>query len=186
MSNGKFLSINKSLFGIGLNPIELLIVSQVLEFEKNDLDCFISDEALAKNFGVSESTVSRAISGLKRKNILAANTKNTQKGKIRYLTVLTSGLEALSNSQNDSCENQDKSISNSQNDSCGNVNLPISNKQNDSIKDNIKNKTLKDNNEIKQPQAAVYISLENDPKDKVQVVKEVMKNSTTTDGKFKF
>lgn len=169
-----FLKVNKDLFGIGLSPIEILIVAQVLEYQTKNMDCFISDESFANDFGVSQSTISRAISGLKKKNILAADVKNTQKGKLRYLTVLTAEIEERAKRQNDSCENEDSSLPNSQIDSCGNVNLPISNKQNDSIKDKLKDNTIKDNSTM------------DHPKGKVELVCEMMKNSTSSSGEFKF
>lgn len=53
MSNGLFLKVEKNLFGIGLNPIEILIVSQVMEYQTKNRECFISDDTLANNFGVS-------------------------------------------------------------------------------------------------------------------------------------
>ena len=157
MTNETFLKVNKSLFGSGLKPIELLIVSQVLEYQTKKLDCFISDEALASNFGVSNSTISRAIRELEGKGILSKKTTNTQKGKLRYLFIDEAKLNAFPNSQNDSC---------------GIVNLTISNKQNDSIKDNIKDKTIKDN-------------LTEKPT-RVEVVNEVVKQSSSSNGSFNF
>ena len=166
-----FLKINKDLFGIGLAPIELLIVAQVLEYQTKELDCFESDESFSKDFGVSQSTVSRAISNLKKKNIIVANTKNTQKGKLRYLTVLTSTIEECRKRQNDNCESSDE-VRNSQIDSCGNVNLTFSNKQNDSIKDNIKDNIKKDNCKSNNS--------------KVETIVDIVKNSTNSNGEFEF
>lgn len=80
-----FLKVNKDLFSIGLNPTEILIAAQILEYQTKELDCFISDESFAKDFGVSQSTISRAIKSLESQGILVRKTKNTQKGKLRYL-----------------------------------------------------------------------------------------------------
>ena len=146
----------------------------MLEYQTKGLDCFESDESFSKDFGVSQSTVSRAIGNLKKKNIIVANTKNTQKGKLRYLTVLTSTIEECRKRQNDFCENSSDEVRNSQIDSCGNVNLPISNKQNESIKDNIKDNSIKDNENVSSPRG------------KEDAIKDVMKDSTNSDGSFRY
>ena len=182
----KFLKVNKSLFGIGRAPIEILIIAQVLEYQTKNMECFESDESFAKDFGMSVSTVSRAIGALKKRGILHAETKNIQRGKLRYLTVNVSVIDELHKRQNDSCENSSQEVPNSQNAYSGKVNLPISNKQNDSIKDNIKDNIIKDNGVINQPYQADCITLADAPRGKVEAVSEVMKDSTSKEGKFKF
>lgn len=183
----KFLKVNKDLFGIGLSPIEILIVSQVLEYQTKGMECFESDASFAADFGMSESTVSRAIGALKKRGILTADTRNVQRGKIRYLNVKTSVIDEIHKRQNDSCENSGQEVPKTQIASCGNVNLPISNKQNDSIKDNIKDNNLKDNNSVIDQPTADRITLVADaPRGRVEAVKDVMKNSTNSDKSFKF
>ena len=62
-----FLKVDKDLFSKGLNPTEILILAQIIEFDTNTGDCFISDKQLAEQFGVSIKTVSRAIEALENK-----------------------------------------------------------------------------------------------------------------------
>lgn len=171
MSN-YFLRVDKDWLGIGFSPIELLIVSQVLEFQTKDNECFISDETMATNFGVSSSTIARAVKGLETKGFLNRDTKNTNKGRLRYLTINIDKLNALRNSQNDSCEN--KEVRNSQFDNSANVNLTFSNRQNDSIKDN--------NNKINNKKE----NCELNPKGKVEVMSEVLKDCSKNPNEFNF
>mgnify|MGYP003504081563 CR=1 FL=1 len=81
----RFLQIDKDLFGYGLTPVELLVYAQVSEFNRNTGDCFISDKAMAEAFGVSESTISRAVENLENKGCITKTTKNTDKGKERHM-----------------------------------------------------------------------------------------------------
>lgn len=39
-----FLKVDKDLFKLGLNPTQILILAQVIEFNTNTGDCFISNE----------------------------------------------------------------------------------------------------------------------------------------------
>ena len=126
-----FLKVNKELFNSGLNPLEILLISQVAEFETNTGDCFISDKTLADNFGVSESTITRTLKALEGKGYIVRETKNVKGGKVRHMR--TTGKMMLNNDlQPSNCL-----LTTSK--------MTIDNKQNDLIKDNIKDKE-KDNN----------------------------------------
>lgn len=166
----KFLKVNKDLLGIGLAPIEILIISQVLEFQTKDMDCFVSNETFAKDYNVSQSTISRAITTLKNKGFLNSVEKRTRQGTTRYLTVNIGKIEEVSTKQNDdsiedsTCHFAQSALSN----------LTNSTKQNDLVKDNIKNNNIKEKENL------------NHPKGKVEAVKNVMKDSTSSKGEFKF
>ena len=135
-----FLKVNKDLFGIGLTPIQILIIAQILEFQTKEKECFISNKELAKNYGMSESTVDRAIGELVKKAIIIRKTKNTQTGRVRYLCVNEVAIDALRKQQNEVSANSKMTISKPQNEVSANVKLTFSKQQNDSIKDNIKDK----------------------------------------------
>ena len=94
MSN-VFLKVDKDLFKLGLNPLEILIVSQIAEFQTNTGDCFISDRTLAENFCVSESTITRALKALESKGIISRETKSTRGGKERHITINYNQLATL-------------------------------------------------------------------------------------------
>lgn len=89
----KFLQINKDLFYLGLSPIELLVLSQVMELDRNTKNCFISDEKLADNFCVSKSTISRALTNLDGKGFIIRATKNVKGGKERHITPNIDAIE---------------------------------------------------------------------------------------------
>lgn len=131
-----FLKVSKDLFKKGLNPTEILILAQIIEFETNTGDCFISDKQLAEQFGVSESTISRELKKLENDGYIVRETKNTKNGKERHIH-LASGNLTNGNETNNSAR----------------VNLLIAqesiclfpNRQNDLIKDNPNKIKEKDN-----------------------------------------
>ena len=128
-----FLMVEKSLFGSGLSPIEMLVLSQIMEFNRTTGDCFMSNAVMAKNFGVSEKTVSRAMATLEEKGYIVRDTRNTQKGKERHITLAKDKMSLANNATKDKMSLAEK------------TNCPLPKGQNDSIKDNIKTKELKDN-----------------------------------------
>lgn len=82
-----FLKVDKDLFNKGLNPTEILVLAQITEFNTNTGDCFISDEALANQFGVSAKTISRTIAALEEKGLIIKETKNVKGGKERHIKI---------------------------------------------------------------------------------------------------
>lgn len=135
MNNNTFLKVDKDLFNLGLNPAQILIIAQVMEFQRNNCDCYITDKQLSENFGVSEKTISREIKNLIDLQFLSKETTNTRSGRKRklYIKYPTDNLTGA----------------NGQNDLCPTDNLSNANGQNDLIKDNIK-----DNIKEKEKEAA--------------------------------
>lgn len=84
-----FLRVDKDLFNKGLSPIEILIIAQIAEFEKNSGDCYMSDKVFSEQFGVSEKTVSRTLASLEERHIIIKSTKNVKGGKERRLKLYT-------------------------------------------------------------------------------------------------
>lgn len=80
-----FLQVNKSLFKLGLNPTEILVLAQIMEYNRTTGDCFMSDKAFAENFGVSDKTISRSIKVLEEKDLIRRETKSVKGGKERHL-----------------------------------------------------------------------------------------------------
>ena len=145
-----FLKVNKDLFNIGLSPIEILLVSQVAEFQTNTGICFISDKTLAENFGVSESTITRTLKGLENKGIICRTTKNVKGGKERHMTVNYKKIAELSTSKmtvDGSAQPSKCLLSTSK--------MTVDNKQNDLIKDNLQDNSKDNINEIIQPSAEI-------------------------------
>lgn len=130
-----FLKVDKDLFGSGLSPIEILVYSQIVEFNTNTGDCFISDEKLAEQFGVSLSTVSRAIKRLVELEYITKETRNVHNGRERHLKPTVKMTVA----------NDDKNTPTVKLNVGQQSNCLLANSQNDSIKDNRKDNSLKDN-----------------------------------------
>ncbi len=80
-----FLQVNKDLFKLGLNPTQILIMAQIMEYERTTDICFISNAKLAELFGVSESTIKREIAKLEEKGYLIRDTKQIKGGSERKL-----------------------------------------------------------------------------------------------------
>jgi predicted transcriptional regulator len=109
----------------------------------------MSDKAFADAFGVSDKTISRALSSLEGKGFISRNTKNVQKGKERHTTANFTKIEAVLNSSttdkmtlaNETTYSTTDKMSVPQETIC-----PLGNGQNDLIKDKSnKNNISKDN-----------------------------------------
>ena len=136
-----FMKVNKDLFKLKLNPTEILLMAQIMEFQTNTGDCFISDKVLAENFGVSESTISRSLKALEAKGLITRSTKNTNSGKERHLVV---NLEEIEKQLATSKMPVAQSLPSVNLTFAQESNCLLRNKQNDLIKDNIIDKE-KDN-----------------------------------------
>lgn len=119
----EFLAIDKRLLGKGLNPTELLVYSQIAEYNRTTGDCFISDKTMAEMFGVSDKTISRALTALEDKKLIRRETKNVRGGKERHIFT-TDKMTVDSSLQPTNCP-------------LTTVILSIDNRQNDLIKENI-------------------------------------------------
>lgn len=126
-----FLKVNKDLFKLGLNPTEILLLAQVMEFQNNTGDCFMSDKALAEMYSVSEKTISRALSALEARGFIKRETRNIKGGRVRHITAVMSAI-------NDSLTTDKMTLDDATTDKMSLVqqsNCPLYNGQNDLIKD---------------------------------------------------
>lgn len=145
MSNN-FLKVNKDLFNLGLAPIDILIVAQIMEFQTNTNDCFISNEKLAEQFGVSESTVKRSLDKLvKELKIVVRDTKNCQKGKDRHMKVNVEKIEELARAKMNLAKEEDGKTAKAKMNLAEGSKCTLRKEQNEPIKDKSENITLKDN-----------------------------------------
>ena len=142
-----FMKVNKDLFKLGLNPTEILILAQVMEFNTNTGNCFISDKVLAEQFGVSEKTISRTIKGLEDKGLLTRNTQNVKGGKTRYMSANLAAINAALPKEQTKDNLSVVNTNNGQNDCCTKDKLSVVKGQNDLIKDNIIDNILKEKKE---------------------------------------
>ena len=86
-----FLAVNKNLFGKGLKSIDILIISQIEEFERYKCQCYIPNEQFSKMFGESVSTIKRALDRLDDLKIIKRTTSfiegNGRANKQRVLSI---------------------------------------------------------------------------------------------------
>lgn len=71
----KFLMINKEYFGAGLKAIDLLILSQIEEFDRASHPCYMTDEYFMFITGEGKSAVRASLDRLEKKNIIFRETK---------------------------------------------------------------------------------------------------------------
>lgn len=91
----KFLQVNKDLFTIGLNPLEILITAQIMEFQRTTDEFFMTDAQMADCFGVSNKTISRALDRLESLGIITRNTKTVSSKRIRTIKFNQEPFERL-------------------------------------------------------------------------------------------
>ena len=145
----EFLQINKDLYKLKLDADQQYILAYVMEFHRNNRQCYMSDESFSIYLNTSTKTVSRKIKSLVDKGYITKETSNTQNGKIRYLKPILNKIEndikAYNNSQGTKCPLEiNEEIRKGQNVCCGKDNLSTRKGQNDLIKDNLKD-NRKDN-----------------------------------------
>lgn len=139
-----FLKVNKDLFKLGLNPTEILVLAQVMEFNTNTGDCFMSDKAFAEMLNVSEKTISRTMKALEDKGLIKRETKNIRNGKERHIKSNIQKLEEqIAMDKLSVVESTTDKMTVVQRTNC-----PLRNGQNDLIKDNSIEKKEKDNNSV--------------------------------------
>lgn len=170
--NGSYLAVETYLFQMKLNPTEILIMAKVAELNRNCEKCFISDETLAENYGVSKSTISRAIKRLSEEcGFLIKETKNVKGGKERVLSLNDKKIKEYLSNVNLSVDGEEKQDSQQANCLLTTSKMPIDKKQNELIKENIK-ENLKDNiGEIEKP-TALSISLRENKEEEKPVEKK--------------
>lgn len=151
-----FLQVDKDLLGLGLKPLEILVLAQIMEFVRNTGDCFMSDDKFAELFGVTERTIGNTMGALEEKGWIIRETKNKKGGKNRHIKLSTEkfSLDASSNEKISLAQQK---------------NFPLDNGKNFPIKDNIKDNSLKDNSSIEPPMVP-QSTLKSAPEAKVKEV----------------
>ena len=144
---GDFLAVNKNYLGKGLKSLDLLIFAQIEEFQRNNLQCYMTNDQFSEKFGESVSSVKRSLDKLEEKKLIIRKTRNIR-GNGRANTERTLSLgdkKALTlfqcEAQKTQCEGQIESMRGSnpdngrfKNDECEVHNEPVK----DNLKENIK------------------------------------------------
>jgi DNA-binding Lrp family transcriptional regulator len=139
MMDNKFLAINKNYFDIGLKSVDILIIAQIEEFQRNHRECYITNKQFSEISGESEDTIKRSLRKLEKMNVIKRNTTfiegNGKANRRRTLTLNNPGewKDHIAPTKMDSAEVDD-----------GRCKKDKWKVQNAPIKDNIKDKE-KDN-----------------------------------------
>ena len=125
MEKELFLKVSKNRYfdNKDLSPIDMLILSQIEEFERNEKSCYMASKTFASNFNVSEETINRSIKKLVSMQYINSTLNNEHKdGKIqttRQLSIVKKDMACQNDntqdetSKNVSCQNDSQWIVNS-------------------------------------------------------------------------
>jgi DNA-binding Lrp family transcriptional regulator len=72
--DNKFLAINKKYFDIGLRSVDILIIAQIEEFQRNNCECYITNKQFSEFLGESEDTIKRSLNKLEKMKIIKRKT----------------------------------------------------------------------------------------------------------------
>lgn len=143
MIDNTFLAVNKQYLHIGLKSIEILLIAQIEEFERNNCKCYLTNKQFADIFGESESTIKRALNKLEQLNFIKRSTSVINgNGKSNRQRILSMNK---CEGQNEPCKMVGSEINNGRvkNDEWSGHNGPIKEKEKENKKDNnIKAKIL--------------------------------------------
>ena len=66
----KFLAVNKQYFDLGLKSLDVLILAQINEFNRNDCECYVTNQQLSDLFNESVRTIARVLDRLEGLNFI--------------------------------------------------------------------------------------------------------------------
>ena len=156
--DGYFLAVYKELFGLGLNSLDMLIISQVYEYQRNSLDCHATNEQFSEWFGESLYKIERSIKKLSNLNIIdkqttfisgkkgkdgkkAGNRQRVMKLNPKNMWDIELGASTIK-SPNDESWNQHNQVTNSSSNMHNQVTNSTWNQHNQVIKENLKEKSI--------------------------------------------
>lgn len=153
LSGKQFLAVDKSNFNQGLKSIDLMILSQIEEFQRNNCKCYMTNEQLSEAFGESQSTIKLSISKLEEMNVICKETSfvkvNGKGTRQRVLYVndkekwkITAKNGAKMEGSISAMEGSDFENGKTKNDEWKGQSEPIKNNIKNNEKDNIKDKNL--------------------------------------------
>ena len=144
MEKELFLKVSKNRYfdNKDLSPIDMLILSQIEEFERNEKSCYMASKTFASNFNVSEETINRSIKKLVSMQYINSTLNNEHKdGKIqttRQLSIVKKDM---------ACQNDNTQDETSKNVSCQNDSQKDNYILKDKLKENKKDNTIANQNE---------------------------------------
>ena len=86
-----FLAVDKRYLGKNLKSVDILILAQIEEFQRNGKPCYVTNQQFSDMFGESESTIKRSLDKLEEMNLIKRTTVyvdgNGRATKQRVITV---------------------------------------------------------------------------------------------------
>lgn len=77
-----YIKVNTEFFNTNLGPLEILMLSVIESYTRDNKLCYQTNEQFAKMFNVSEKTIRNALDNLEAKNYIKRNTEfNSKLGK---------------------------------------------------------------------------------------------------------
>ena len=73
MSN--YIKVNTEFFNTGLNPLEILLLSVIESYARDNKEFYHTNEQLSKMFNVSKTYIKSTLDRLEEKNYIKRNTK---------------------------------------------------------------------------------------------------------------
>ena len=74
-----YIKVNTEFFNTDLNPLEILMLSVIESYTRDNRVCYHTNDQFAKMFNVSEKTIRNALDNLEAKNYIKRNTEYTSK-----------------------------------------------------------------------------------------------------------
>lgn len=153
--DNRFLAINKEYFGKGLKSIDILILAQIEEFQRNKCQCYVTNEQFSEMFGESDSTIKRSLKKLEDAKYICRNTHVVEgNGKANRQRILALGANKVTvGTPIRKCKGQNKKMEGSNiNDGkvkkadCEGHIEPIKNNLKEKVKENLKNNKPEEEN----------------------------------------
>lgn len=75
-----FIKVNTEFFNTGLGPLEILMLSVFESYTRDNKQCYLTNEQLAKMFNVSKTYIKSTLDTLEAKNYILRDTKFVRDG----------------------------------------------------------------------------------------------------------
>ena len=70
-----YIRVNTELFNTDLNPLEILMLSVIESFARDNKECYYTNEQFATMFNVSKTYIKSTLDNLENKNYIVRDTK---------------------------------------------------------------------------------------------------------------
>lgn len=77
MSN--YIKVNTEFFNTNLGPLEILMLSVIESYTRDNKQCYLTNEQFSKMFNVSKTYIKNTLDTLEAKNYIKRNTEFTPK-----------------------------------------------------------------------------------------------------------